>query len=75
MTTRISKAVLKLLDQPVLSETPAQHVRNAIQSLILIDERVAQLTIPPDPMLTDLIRSAEARMFRALFALGMESCR
>ena len=53
-------------------ESAEQHIRNAIQSLILADERVAQLLVGGDPMLTNLIRGAEARMFKALFTLGQE---
>lgn len=67
----IPKPILKLLHDEVVpaAESPQQHVRNAIQSLILADERVQALTIPPDKMLTELIRSAEARCFRALFEM------
>ena len=72
--TRIPSGVLRLLhDVPVMVESPADHVRNAIQLLILADERHAALLLPPDPMLSDLIRSAEARCFRALFELGQET--
>ncbi|PYO40390.1 MAG: hypothetical protein DMD33_17885 [Gemmatimonadetes bacterium] len=64
---------LKLLNDDVpVSETPAQHIRNAIQALMLAEDRVQALTIPADPMLTELIRGAEARCFKALFDLGRE---
>jgi len=68
----IPRPVLQLLHDNVVaaSESPAQHIRNAIQALILADERVAVLTMPADPTLTELIRSAEQRCFRALFELG-----
>lgn len=71
---RIPKPVLKLMHDNMVppAETPGQHLANAIQALILADERVSALTIPPDQMLLDLIRSAEARCFRALFELGQE---
>lgn len=73
--SRIPKPILKLLHDEMVpeSEGPAQHIRNAIQSLILADERNAQLLMPPDQMLQNLIRSAEARCFRALFDLGQEN--
>lgn len=64
---------LALLPEAPQAESPSQHIRNAIQSLILADERVAQLLVGGDPMLTDLIRSAEARLFRALVDLGKEA--
>jgi len=64
----IPTPILTLLHADVpRGESPGQHLRNAIQLLILADERVGQLTIPADPTLTDLIRCAEARCFRALF--------
>ncbi len=72
----IPSGVLRLLHDelvPAFVESPADHIRNAIQLLILADERHAALLLPPDPMLTDLIRSAEARCFRALFELGQEN--
>ena len=66
--TAIPAPILTLLHADVpRGESPGQHLRNAIQLLILADERVGQLTIPADPTLTDLIRGAEARCFRALF--------
>ena len=58
-------------DVPV-AETPAQHVRNAIQMLLLAEDRLRVLTIPPDPLLSGLLRRAEARCFHALFAIGAE---
>ncbi len=67
--TRDRASVLRLLAPAPVPETPEQHLRNAVQLLILADERVGALTIPPDPELTDLIRAAEARSFGALFAL------
>ena len=72
--SRIPAPVLKLLhdDMVPVVESPADHVRNAIQLLILADERLAEWLPAADPMLTELLRSAEARMFRALFELGQE---
>ena len=68
---RIPAPILRLLhDEAVpVAEGPREHLINAIQCLILADERVQALTIPPDQMLTDLIRSAEARAFRCLFLM------
>jgi len=60
---------LHLLAETPEAETPAQHLRNAVQLLILADERLAALTIPPDAAPAELIRGAEARVFHALFTL------
>jgi hypothetical protein len=72
MTANPTRALRLLADAP-RRRTPKQHIRNAIQSLILADERAAQLLVGGDPLLTDLLRNAEARCFRALFQLGMEA--
>src|SRR5207253_1292597 len=44
---RMSRALHLLAETPE-AESPAQHLRNAVQLLILADERLAALTIPPD---------------------------
>ncbi len=67
----MTKPILALCNIATLEvETVEQHVRNAVQLLILADERVQVLTIPPDQMLTELIRGAEARCFKALYSMG-----
>ncbi len=74
MTKRIPQAVLRVLHDDAVPETesPSQHIRNAIQALMLAEDRVCVLTIPADPVLTSLLRSAQARCFKALFDLGKE---
>lgn len=69
----IPAPILKLLHDDMVprGESPGQHIRNAIQALILADERLAQLPAPDHGLVT-LIRSAEARCFRALFELAQE---
>ena len=59
-------------DAAPAADTPEGHIRNCIQLLILAEGRVAELTIPPDAALVGLLRTAEARCFRALFELGQE---
>jgi len=73
--SRIPAHVLKLLHDEMVPvvESPADHIRNAIQCLILADERLAEWLPAADPMLMELLRSAETRMFRALFELGQEN--
>lgn len=44
-----------------VADTPEGHLRNAIQACILGEERLATLMIPPDPQVTDLLRTVEAR--------------
>jgi len=51
------------------AEEPSDHIRNALQLLILAERRVAELTIPPDAALVDLLKGAEARLFHAAFEL------
>ena len=65
-----ARVPLRLLPDAPQAESVEQYLRNAVQLLILADERIAVLTIPPDPALTDLVRHAEARIFRAMVALG-----
>jgi hypothetical protein len=71
---RIPGPILKLLDSDLVppAETPGQHLANAIQLLILADERLCQIGLLGVDDLTKLIRGAEARCFRALFELGRE---
>jgi len=51
------------------AEMPSDHVRNALQLLLIAERRVAELTIPVDPVLRDLLGGAEARLFHALYDL------
>lgn len=69
-----SRSTLQLLRDNAAAEgeTAQQHIRNAIQSLILAEERATQLVVGGDPTLAELLRSAEHRCFRALFDLGEE---
>jgi len=68
----IPAPVLKLLESEPLRETPYQHIANAVQMLFLAEARLAELMMPPDQMLLDLIHRAEARCFHAIFELGRE---
>lgn len=72
MTAPTRDSILRLLAPAPTAETPGQHLKNAVQLLILADERVTTLTIPPDAELLELIRAAEARMFRALYKMEAE---
>ena len=59
-------------DTVPLAEGPEQHLRNAIQAAILAEARLAELLIPVPPDLADLMRTIEARLFRALLELGQD---
>jgi len=69
---RVPQHVLKLLHDEAVAESPYQHIANAVQMLFLAEARVAELMMPPDELLLDLIRRAEARCFHAIFELGRE---
>ncbi len=66
------KAIRTLLHDAPEAETAEEDIRSAAQSLLLAEDRAQVLTIPADPVLTSLIRSAQARCFKALFKLGKE---
>jgi hypothetical protein len=51
------------------AETPADHIRNAIQLLTLAWARIEELNLIGCPDLADLLHGAEARLFHALFEL------
>jgi hypothetical protein len=69
----MTKPILKVLHDAPEAETAEQDIRNAVQALMLAEDRVQVLTIPADPVLTSLLRSAQARCFKALFKLGREA--
>ena len=71
--TRVPTPVLHLLHDAPEAESPAQHIRNAIQALVLADARLAEWLPACDQQLVEWIRSAEARCFRDLFQLGQEA--
>jgi hypothetical protein len=62
---------LKLLPPGLVlpAEGPPDFVRNAVQMLLLAEQRAETLPIPPDRELAGLLRGAEALLFKALFAM------
>jgi len=54
---------------PAPPETAADHVRNALQMVLLAEVRNGALLIPPDEVLTELLSGAIVRLYRAVAEL------
>ena len=51
------------------AETPQDHIRNALQLMTLAWTRVDELSLIDAPEIPELLRGAEARLFRALYEM------
>ena len=68
----LAQRYLRLLENETVppTESPAQHLRNAIQMLLLAEGRMNEVLIGGDPVLARLLANSLARCFHALFAIG-----
>ncbi len=76
-TLRRRRTDLKLVPPGLVlpAESPADHLRNALQLLNLAWTRVEELNLLGCPELAELLSGAEARCFHALFALDGQPVR